>query len=149
MALTAPPEPAAVARLAPAAFHRFGIEQRRAEHLVHAARAARRLQQLVDGGGAAALPALRSVRGIGPWTASCLLTHTWGDADAVILGDDGIPSLVTWLLAREPRGDDARMTELLEPHRPHRYRVVRLAFLSGQRPPRRSPRGARRDIRRH
>ena len=81
--------------------------------------------------------------------ARFLAAQTWGDADALILGDDGIPSLVGWLLARERRVDDARMTELLEPHRPHRYRVVRLAFLSGQRPPRRHPRGARHDIRQH
>jgi 3-methyladenine DNA glycosylase/8-oxoguanine DNA glycosylase len=146
--LMTPPPPAAVARLAPEEFHRFGIERRRAEHLVHAARAARRLQELADGPAAAAVPALRSVRGIGPWTASCLATHTWGDADALILGDDGIPSLVAWLLARDPRADDARMAALLEPHRPHRYRVVRLAFLAGQRPPRRHPRGTRHDIRR-
>jgi 3-methyladenine DNA glycosylase/8-oxoguanine DNA glycosylase len=147
--LMTPPAPAAVARLHPDEFHRFGIERRRAEHLVNAARAARGLQRLVDRDGHPAMPALRSVRGIGPWTASCLITHTWGDPDTVILGDDGIPSLVAWLLAGERRADDARLAELLEPYRPHRYRIIRLAFLGGQRPPRRHSRGARHDIRWH
>lgn len=146
--LLTPPDPAAVARLHPDAFHRFGIERRRAEHLVAAARAARRLQEFADRDVTDVLTALRAVHGVGPWTASCLATHTWGDADTVIVGDDGIPSLVAWVLAREPRADDRRLAELLEPHRPHRHRVVRLAFLSGQRPPRRHPRGPRHDIRR-
>ena len=69
----------------------------------------------------AAMPLLRSVPGIGPWTATCLAAQTWGDADTVVLGDDGIPSMVAWLLAGERRADDARMLELLEPFRPHRH----------------------------
>ena len=146
--LLAPPAPATVARLAYHDLHRCGIERQRADTLLRAAVAVHRLQHLVDGGAEPALSALRDVRGIGPWTAGCLATHTWGAPDEVILGDDGIPSLVAWVLAREPRADDARMLELLEPYRPHRYRVVRLAFLSGERPPRRGPRGRPHDIRR-
>ena len=38
------------------------------------------------------------------------------------------------------RGDDDRMIQLLEPYRPHRYRVIRLAIASGSRPPRRATR---------
>jgi 3-methyladenine DNA glycosylase/8-oxoguanine DNA glycosylase len=145
--LTAPPDPATVARLGYPHFHRHGIERRRADGLRHAARAALRLAALVDDDVGAALPALRSVRGIGPWTASCVAIQTWGDPDGVIVGDHGIPSLVAWLLAREPRADDRRMLELLEPYRPHRYRVVRLAFASGVKVPRRHPRARRQDIR--
>ncbi len=73
--------------------------------------------------------------GVGPWTQSCLSTFTWGSADTVITGDAVIPSMVTWLLAGERRGDDHRMHQLLEPYRPHRYRVIRLAFASGSKPP--------------
>jgi hypothetical protein len=40
------------------------------------------------------------------------------------------------------------MLALLEPCRPHRYRVVRLAFRSGLRPPRYAPRRAPHDLRR-
>jgi 3-methyladenine DNA glycosylase/8-oxoguanine DNA glycosylase len=146
--LTAPPAPAAVARLTYHDLHRFGLERQRADNLLSAARAAPRLQQLLALDAEVARPALRSVRGVGPWTASCLATTTWGDADTAVVGDDGIPSLVAWVLAREERADDARMLELLAEHRPHRYRVVRLAFLSGLRPPRRHPRAPRHDVRR-
>ncbi len=145
--LVVPPEPATVARLGYHDLHRFGIERRRAEHLLHAARAAHRLPRLGDEPAERALPLLRAVPGIGPWTCTSLAVHTWGERDTVIVGDDGIPSMVGWLLAREARADDARMIELLEPHRPHRYRVVRLAFAARVRPPRHHPRGRRTDIR--
>ena len=91
--------------------------------------------------------ALASVPGVGPWTRSCMAVQTWGQPDTVILGDDGIPSMVSWLLAGEQRADDARLAELLEPFRPHRHRVVRLAWASGATPPRRHHRGRRDDIR--
>jgi 3-methyladenine DNA glycosylase/8-oxoguanine DNA glycosylase len=146
--LLAPPGPAALARLSYDDLHRFGLERRRAEHLLHGARAARALHRFVDGDAERARPALRAVPGIGPWTASCLLTHTWGDRDGVIVGDDGVPSMVAWLLAGERRADDARMLALLDPFRPHRYRVVRLAFLAGARPPRLRAHAPRNDIRR-
>lgn len=145
--LLLPPEPAAVARLAYHDLHRFGIERQRADHLLHVARAVRQLERLVDHDVEHALPALQSVRGIGPWTASCVATHTWGSADTVIRGDAGIPSLAAWLLAGQRRATDAQMLELLEPYRGHRYRVIRLAFLSGSRPPRRQPGAPTNDIR--
>ncbi len=145
--LTAPPDPATVARLGYAHFHAYGIERRRADNLRAAAKAALRLAARVDDDVRAVLPALRAVRGIGPWTASCVAAQTWGERDAVIVGDHGIPSLVAWVLAREPKANDRRMVELLEPYRPHRYRVTRLAFASGLKPPRRHARAARTDIR--
>ncbi|MEM9035897.1 MAG: hypothetical protein AAGD18_14975 [Actinomycetota bacterium] len=146
--LVAPPEPSTVGRLRYTDLHRFGIERRRAEHLIGAARALARRHDLVDEPWEQVGPKLATIRGVGPWTLGCLATQTWGEADEVILGDDGIPSIISWLLARERRGDDERMVELLEPYRPHRYRVLRLAMAAGVRPPRRSPRGHRTDIRR-
>jgi 3-methyladenine DNA glycosylase/8-oxoguanine DNA glycosylase len=146
--LRTPPDARTVARLSYAQLHGLGLERRRAQTLVEAARVVVRLAHLVDGPFETAEAHLRAVPGIGPWTASCLATHTWGEADRVVEGDDGIPSLVAWVLAREPRADDARMLELLAPYRPHRYRVVRLAFRSGLRPPRRGPRRQGHDIRR-
>ncbi len=146
--LIAPPDADTVAGLGYPHFHRYGIERQRADHLRGAARAVARLERLVDGDAVAAMPALRSVRGIGPWTASCLATQTWGERDAVIVGDHGIPAMVAWLLARERRADDRRMLELLEPYRPHRYRVIRLAFAGRAGPPRQHARAQRVDIRR-
>ncbi|WP_116453012.1 DNA-3-methyladenine glycosylase family protein [Blastococcus litoris] len=145
--LVHPPDPATVGRLGSADFHRLGIDRRRAEHLVSAARAARALAPLVDRPFEEALPAVRSVRGLGPWTCSCLGARCWGDRDIAIVGDDGIPSMVAWTLAGEPRADDARMLELLEPHRPHRQRVLQLVLAGGRRPPRYGPRRRANDIR--
>ncbi|WP_336923517.1 DNA-3-methyladenine glycosylase family protein [Aquipuribacter sp. SD81] len=145
--LLAPPDPVAVARLTYESLHRLGLERRRAEHLLAAARCAHRLHRLPDLDRTTATSALSAVRGVGQWTVSCLSCFTWGDADTVITGDAGIPSMVAWLLAGERRADDARMLQLLEPYRPHRYRVVRLAFAGGARPPRRGPRAPGHDIR--
>lgn len=142
------PPPAVIGRLGYADLHRFGIERQRADNLINAARAVHRLQDVDGLDRDAALSALGGVRGIGPWTTSCLATTTWGSPDTVITGDAGIPSLVAWVLAGEHRADDARLLELLEPHRPHRYRVIRLAFASGSRPPRRGARTPRHEIRR-
>ncbi|RFU21059.1 DNA-3-methyladenine glycosylase family protein [Geodermatophilus marinus] len=144
--VTAPPTPDRVARLDPAGLHRWGIERRRGEALIGAARACLRLHAQDDADPATVLAVLGGVRGIGPWTTASLATCTWGDADAVPPGDAGLPARVAWTLAREERADDARMLELLEPHRPHRQRVVRLA-LHAPPPPRRAPRGRRHDIR--
>jgi 3-methyladenine DNA glycosylase/8-oxoguanine DNA glycosylase len=87
------------------------------------------------------------VPGIGPWTVAEVLRVSFGDADAVSIGDYHIPSLVAWALAGERKADDARMLELLEPYRGHRGRVQRLLEVSGIYPERRGPRLAPRDIR--
>src|SRR5205085_797850 len=60
---------------------------------------------------------LTTLRGIGPWTAAEVVRVAYGDPDAVSVGDYHIPNTVAWALAGEPRGDDARMLELLEPFR--------------------------------
>ncbi len=146
--LRVPPAPAELGRLEYHDLHRYGIERQRAAAMIAAARASVRLTAAPDLPADRALAALAAVPGVGPWTLGCLRTQTWGEADAVIPGDYGIPSMVSWLLAREARADDERMLTLLEPHRPHRYRVIRLAFLGGVRPPRRGPRVAAQDIRR-
>ena len=59
----------------------------------------------------------------------------------MLLGDLHLPHAVCRALAREDRGDDDRMLELLEPFRPHRGRVVRLLKAAGRAAaPRRAPR---------
>lgn len=146
--LLLPSDPKHVAKLHYTEFHRFGIERQRAEYLRSVASVAHRLQPLVDGPFVEADEVMTSVRGLGPWTRSWLGTQCWGDPDGVIVGDDGIPSMMTWFLARERKGTDARMLELLEPFRPHRYRVMKLVMASGVKAPRRAPRGARHRIHR-
>jgi 3-methyladenine DNA glycosylase/8-oxoguanine DNA glycosylase len=86
-----------------------------------------------------ALTRLRSVPGIGPWTAAETARSAFGDPDAVSVGDYHLPNLVCWLLAGEPRGNDARMLELLEPYRGQRARAARLLETSGIGAPRYGP----------
>jgi hypothetical protein len=64
----------------------------------------------------------------------------------VSVGDFHLPNIVAYGLAGEPRADDARMLELLEPFRGRRALVVRLLELGGPRPPRYGPRLAPRRI---
>ncbi len=106
----------------------MGIDARRAATLIEASRVAHRLHRMSEVPFAEVERPLRSIAGVGEWTTSCLSGLTWGEPDTVITGDSGIPSLITSTLAGERRGDDARMLELLEPYRPHRYRVLRLAL---------------------
>ena len=142
------PAPAVLAGLPYYAFHPFGVEQRRADVIRRVARDAARLARLAGGPPAAAAARLQRYPGIGPWTAAEVAVRAFGDPDAVSIGDFHLPNLVAWALAGEPRGDDARMLELLEPWRGHRARVVRLLELSGMVAPRYGPRLPARDIRR-
>jgi len=90
--------------------------------------------------------ALRTLPGIGAWTAAEVGQRALGDADAVSVGDFHLAKLVGWALVGEPVDDDT-MLELLEPYRGHRYRAVRMVELAGVHPPRRGPRFAGRDFR--
>ena len=126
--LYTPPVPERLARAAPWSLRALGIDARRAATLIEAARVADRLHRLADQPCDEALARLGSITGVGPWTRGCLAAMTWGDPDTVITGDSGIPTLIASTLAGDRRADDARMIELLEPYRPHRYRVLRLAL---------------------
>jgi 3-methyladenine DNA glycosylase/8-oxoguanine DNA glycosylase len=77
---------------------------------------------------------------VGSWTAAIVRIAALGDPDAVEVGDFHIPNHVTYALAGEPKGCDARMLELLEPFKGHRQRVIRLVHAGCRRPPRRGPR---------
>ena len=134
------PRPEVVAALPYHAFHPLGLEQRRAVTLIHAAERATRLEEAVAMAPAAALARLRSIPGIGAWTAAEVARRAFGDPDAVSLGDFHVPDMVCWALAEEPRGGDERMLELLEPYRGQRGRVVRLIEAAGIHPPRYGPR---------
>ncbi|MEX1295603.1 MAG: DNA-3-methyladenine glycosylase 2 family protein, partial [Candidatus Limnocylindrales bacterium] len=129
--LRLPPTPEVIASLPYHAFHPLGLEQRRALTLLRAAERADRLEEAVAMSPAAALARLRAVPGIGVWTAAEVARVAFGDPDAVSIGDFHVPHMVCWFFAREPRGDDARMLELLEPYRGQRARVVRLLERAG------------------
>ncbi|MEM9185206.1 MAG: hypothetical protein AAGB00_01770 [Planctomycetota bacterium] len=81
--------------------------------------------------------------GVGPWTVGYLRGAGLGDADAVVLGDYGHPHHVAYFFTGKERSDDAEMLRLLEPYRPHRFRVLQHLILGSAPPPRRGPRRAR------
>ena len=126
--LYSPPDPERLSRAAPWALRAIGIDERRATTLIAAAQVAPRLHALADLPYLEAERGLRTIPGVGPWTLGCLSGFTWGNPDTVIPGDSGIPSLIASTLTGARRADDATMLELLEPYRPHRYRVLRLAL---------------------
>jgi 3-methyladenine DNA glycosylase/8-oxoguanine DNA glycosylase len=128
-------------------WHRAGVEAVRARTIAGAAAVADRLEATVTMPGAEADRLLRSLPGIGAWTAAEIRQRASGDADAVSTGDYHLPAAVGWTLAGERNADDARMLELLAPYQGQRYRVTRLIELSGGGPPRRGPRLALRDYR--
>jgi 3-methyladenine DNA glycosylase/8-oxoguanine DNA glycosylase len=127
-------------------WHRAGVEGVRAETIMGAARVAGRLEQVSGLAGAEADRRLRSLPGIGPWTAAEVRQRACGDPDAVSVGDYHLPARVGWTLAGQ-RTDDAGMLALLAPYPGQRHRAARLIELGGSGPPRRGPRMAVRDFR--
>jgi 3-methyladenine DNA glycosylase/8-oxoguanine DNA glycosylase len=146
--LLLPPDPALLAALPYYEYHRLGIERRRADVIRDACRRATPLERSADMEPRQARERLRSVPGVGPWTAACVTMVVLGDPDAVIVGDYHIPHVVSWVLAGEPRGDDTRMLELLRPYKGQRGRVIRLLKTSGFSEPAFGPRHRLRSIER-
>jgi 3-methyladenine DNA glycosylase/8-oxoguanine DNA glycosylase len=146
--LLLPPDPDRVAALPAFAFHPFGVERRRAELLRRICADASSLAELAGVDRRQAAARLGSIRGVGPWTVAEVSRLALGDPDAVSVGDFHLPNLVAWALADEPRANDERMLQLLEPYRGHRGRVQRLLEASGIAAPRFGPRTAPREIER-
>lgn len=115
-------------------FHRANVDPGRMRTLVHCAQRADALERQTSAA------ALTSLPGVGVWTAAETAQRAFGDADALSVGDYHLSDMIGWTLLGHPIDDDA-MVDLLEPMRPHRYRVVRLLEVSGlARLPRRGPR---------
>ncbi len=145
--LTLPPSMPALARLSLGKYVESGVLAKQAAAVKAIARVADRLDAAAALDAPEAYRRLTSVRGVGPWTAASVMLGGMGFADAVAVGDFHLPNHVGWALAREERGTDARMLELLEPFRPHRGRVVRLLTSAGFKAPKRGPRYPARDPR--
>ena len=144
--LRLPPSPGVVATTPYWTFHRFGIERRRAETLIRAARSAKRLEETVTMDLGEAYARLRAFPGIGPWSAAKIAMVALGDADAVPLGDYHLPHSIGYALEGTVRSTDERMLELLEPYRGHRARVIRLITIAGIAAPRFGPRRPLRNL---
>jgi 3-methyladenine DNA glycosylase/8-oxoguanine DNA glycosylase len=144
--LRLPPPASKLAAMPYYAYHPFGVEQRRADVVRRVASRASWFEGIVDLPIPEAHARLQAMPGIGPWTAAEVAVRALGDEDAVSVGDFHLPNLVAWALAGEPRGDDARMLELLEPYRGQRALVMRLLEIGGPRPPKYGPRLSPRGI---
>jgi 3-methyladenine DNA glycosylase/8-oxoguanine DNA glycosylase len=82
---------------------------------------------------------LRSILGVGVWTAAETTQRSHGDPDSPSVGDYHLPAVVGYALRGTPVDDDG-MLELLAPYAGHRQRVMRLIEASGIRKPLRGQR---------
>lgn len=134
------PPPASVWRRVPSwEWHRAGVDSQRSRTICEAMTVAPRLEEAVGMAPSEALARLQAVPGVGTWTAAEVAQRALGDSDALSVGDYHLAAFVGWALLGRPVDDDG-MVALLEPWRPHRYRVVRLLELSGFAKPRFGPR---------
>lgn len=132
------------------AWHRSGLEPPQSRAIVAAAARGQRIADAVLAApdGADRDRILTSLSGIGAWTASETRIRALGDPDAVSVGDYHLAHEVGYALTGS-RVDDHGMLELLAPWAGHRQRVIRLILAGGPREPRRGPRLAPQDHRRH
>jgi 3-methyladenine DNA glycosylase/8-oxoguanine DNA glycosylase len=142
------PSPEVWRRIPSWEWHRAGVGPQRAQTAVHAATVAASLERTLElgRGGAVVAQKLRSLPGIGVWTAAETTQRSHGDPDSPSVGDYHLPATVGLALAGEPVDDDG-MLELLEPFAGHRQRVMRLIELTSIRKPARGPHVQLRDYR--
>ena len=122
-------------------WHKAGVGPQRADTVMRVASVASSLERTLDlgRGGPEVERRLRSIVGVGVWTAAETMQRAHGDADSPSVGDYHLPALVGWALIGKPVDDDG-MLELLEPWRGHRQRVMRLITASGFAKPKFGPR---------
>lgn len=130
--------------------HRAGVGPERSATIMRVTSVAASLERTLElgRGGPAVERALRSIVGVGVWTAAETMQRAHGDPDSTSVGDYHLPALVGWALAGEPVDDDG-MLELLAPWAGHRQRVMRLIESSGVVKPRHGPRATVQDHRAH
>jgi 3-methyladenine DNA glycosylase/8-oxoguanine DNA glycosylase len=131
-------------------WHRAGVGPDRSAAIMRAAIVATSLERTLDlgRGGPAVERALRSIPGVGVWTAAETMQRAHGDPDSPSVGDYHLPALVGWALVGSPVDDDG-MLELLAPWQGHRQRIMRLIESSGFVKPRFGPRMTVQDHREH
>ena len=122
------------------AWHRWGVEAKRAVTIRTAASYAHRIRETVDMAPSQAADRLRALPGIGPWSVAEVAQVAFGDPDAVSVGDYWLCHWVCHNLGGSARGSDAQMLDLLGPWTGQRGRVCRLLMLGGASPPRFGPR---------
>ena len=142
---------AATWRLVPSwEWHRAGVGPQRSATVMRVASVAPALERTLalGRGGPTVEAKLRSVPGVGVWTAAETMQRSHGDPDSPSVGDYHLPSVVGWLFLGKPVDDDG-MLELLAPFAGHRQRVMRLIEVSGFTKPTFGPRMTIQDHRGH
>lgn len=131
-------------------WHQAGVDPQRSRTALAAASVASGLERTLTlgRGGTEVTKRLRSVPGVGVWTAAETTQRSHGDPDSVSVGDYHLPAVVGWALLGRPVDDDG-MLEILEPWRGHRQRVMRVILGSGFAKPKFGPRMTIQDHRRH
>lgn len=143
--------PAEVWRRVPSwEWHTAGVGPQRSDTVMRVTSVASSLERTValGRGGPEVEKCLRSIRGIGVWTAAETMQRAHGDPDAPSVGDYHLPAVVGWALIGKPVDDDG-MLELLEPWAGQRQRIMRLIEASGFAKPTFGPRMTIQDHRRH
>ncbi|HEY4225366.1 MAG TPA: DNA-3-methyladenine glycosylase 2 family protein [Pseudolysinimonas sp.] len=111
-------------------WHHAGVGPQRSDTVMRIAAVGESLERAADDAIPDVLRKLRSIPGVGIWTAHETVQRSHGDPDAVSIGDFHTSKRVGWALTGE-RVDDDGMMQLLEPWRGHRQRVVRLIEAAG------------------
>jgi hypothetical protein len=118
-------------------WHTAGVGPQRSATVMRVASVASSLERTMSlgRGGPAVESRLRSIHGVGVWTAAETMQRAHGDPDSPSVGDYHLPSIVGWALIGKPVDDDG-MLELLAPWAGHRQRIMRLIAASGFAKPR-------------
>jgi 3-methyladenine DNA glycosylase/8-oxoguanine DNA glycosylase len=124
------PPPAAWRRIPSWEWHRAGVGPQRSDTVMRAVAVGDALERASGVDAVEASRRLRTIPGVGVWTAHEVVQRSHGDPDSVSIGDFHVAKRVGWALIGA-RVDDDGMLELLEPWRGHRQRVVRLIEAAG------------------
>lgn len=141
------PSPERVATIASWEWLQMHVDRARSAAIVRSARVASSLERIVSlsavdvagGVGPEAERRLRSLPGIGEWTAAEVRQRALGDPDAVSFGDYHVAQEVGWAVRGSDMTDE-EMRSFLEPWAGHRNRVVSILLAHGRSRPRRGPR---------
>lgn len=133
--LLLPPNTSEWKRVPSWAWLQAGVQPAQSRTIMRALDVADRLEETANMPLIQAYQRLRSVPGIGVWTANKVAQTAWGDADAPTFGDFHVAQELGHATVGHDV-DDAGMAQLLEPFRPHRYRAERLILAVGASRPR-------------
>lgn len=118
---------------------RAGVDARRADTVQRVLQVAPRLEECTELSREIAWQRLRSVPGVGVWTAAETMQRAAGDADAVSYGDYHVAKDIGHALTGTPV-DDEGLERLLRTYTGHRYRVQYLVMAGRLGAPRRGAR---------